>query len=164
LTKKEEAANLLEVGRVSPGGAGFLAGRSGREDDRLESLSHKKDANPERKLLEAILTDAIECWQLLALHPIASRFENVRSPIGKRQRNYRDAHFWFFGDYDNAPYFSFTKICDCLGLDPDFIRRRLLEWRRKELQRLEACAALPLARSPAGEGSKERVLIVRNPR
>jgi hypothetical protein len=91
---------------------------------------------PERKLLGAILQDAIECWQALAPHPIAIYLENARTPMGKRQRNYREAHFWFFGDYDNAPYFSFTTVCDGLGLDPEFIRRCLLEWKRNELQRL----------------------------
>lgn len=82
---------------------------------------------PERKLLEAILTDAIECWQECAV--VATTWQVSGYSMGKRQRAYRDADFWIFGDYDNAPYWSFTEICGCLGLDPEFIRRRLLEWR-----------------------------------
>ena len=86
---------------------------------------------PERKLLEAILQDAIECWQRCAL--VAHNWRlSIHNPMGRRQRDYREADFWLFGDYDNEPYFSFAKICDCLGLVPDDIRRRLLEWKQKK--------------------------------
>jgi hypothetical protein len=92
---------------------------------------------PERKLLEAILQDAIECWQRCAL--IADKW--AVSPsftcFGQRQREYIDADPWLFGEYDNYPLFSFTKICDCLGIDPEFIRRRLLEWKRAQFSASE---------------------------
>jgi hypothetical protein len=86
---------------------------------------------PERKLLEAILQDAIECWQACAVVARVWRVSGYSS-MGKRQREYFEADQWFFGEYDNAPLFSFQKICDCLGLDADFIRRRLLEWRERQ--------------------------------
>jgi hypothetical protein len=86
---------------------------------------------PERKLLEAILQDAIECWQACAVIARVWRVSGYSS-MGKRQREYFEADRWFFGEYDNAPLFSFQQICDCLGLDPDFIRRRLLEWRDRQ--------------------------------
>jgi hypothetical protein len=83
--------------------------------------------DPERRLLHAVLRDAIECWQRLAFAGVPEY-----GLVGRRQRDYREAEFWLFGQYDNAPFFSFTKICDCLGLDPDFIRGRLLGWKRAQ--------------------------------
>jgi hypothetical protein len=81
----------------------------------------------ERQMLREVLIDAIQCWQSVA--PIAGLKENYVTSL--RERLYREAHFWIFGDYDNTPFFSFTRVCDCLGLNPDFIRRRLLEWRQR---------------------------------
>ncbi|HJU11865.1 MAG TPA: hypothetical protein VJ728_13365 [Candidatus Binataceae bacterium] len=78
-------------------------------------------------MLEQVLVDAIECWRAISLIDIGDE-DCIAS---SRERLYREANFWIFGNYRNAPFFSFTQICDCLGLDPDFIRRRLLEWRRK---------------------------------
>lgn len=85
----------------------------------------------ERRMLQVMLIDAIECWQsvpeveIMGEHYVASL----------RERLYREAHFWIFGRYNNAPFFSFTQTCDCLGVNPDFIRRRLLEWRQKSVGR-----------------------------
>ena len=89
----------------------------------------------ERNLLQEMLIDTIECWQVGAAY--AARWDRLSrrsfyTPVGRRYHLYREADFWIFGEYDNAPFFSFTKVCDHLGVDPDFIRRRLLEWRRKE--------------------------------
>jgi hypothetical protein len=81
------------------------------------------DFAAERRLLEGVLRDAIECWQACAAIPTAAWAGQ------RRHRLHREADFWIFGEYENAPFFSFTKICDCLGLDPNFIRRRLLEWK-----------------------------------
>jgi hypothetical protein len=80
----------------------------------------------ERRMLRQILVDAIECWQSVSTIGAMDR----NSVPGLRERLYREADFWIFGEYDNGPFFSFAETCDCLGLNPDFIRRRLLERRR----------------------------------
>jgi hypothetical protein len=84
------------------------------------------DSEPERRMLREMLLDAIECWQSVSASSLMS--EDFVS--GSRDRLYREAHFWIFEEYDNSPFFSFTQVCECLELDPDFIRRGLLEWRR----------------------------------
>jgi hypothetical protein len=71
----------------------------------------------EKRLMLEVLKDAIECWR-------SSRLTR------KDERLRREAHFWLFGDYEISPRFSFKQICDSLKLDPDFIRRCLLEERR----------------------------------
>jgi hypothetical protein len=89
------------------------------------------DFEAERRMLRQILLDAIECWQSVAAMGVVGG--NYVTSL--RERLYREANLWIFGEYDNAPFFSFTQTCDCLGLSPDFIRRRLLEWRRKSVGR-----------------------------
>jgi hypothetical protein len=79
----------------------------------------------ERRMLREMLLDAIECWQRAGLAKVAGG-----NSFNSRERLHQEADRWIFGKYDNSPCFSFTKTCDCLGLDPDFIRRRLLEWCR----------------------------------
>jgi hypothetical protein len=83
-----------------------------------------KNFEAERRMLQEILIDAIECWR--AISAIETRGTCVTS---SRERLYREANFWIFGEYNNAPFFSFAHTCDSLGLNPDYIRRRLLEWR-----------------------------------
>lgn len=81
----------------------------------------------ERQMLKEMLLDAIECWQSVWVMGTPS-YHCVTS----RERLFREAQLWIFGDYKNPPFFSFTQVCDCLGLNPDFIRRRLLEWRDEQ--------------------------------
>jgi hypothetical protein len=85
----------------------------------------------------ATLIDAIECWRSSILFSL-KRGSHVP---GSWQYLDRDVNFWIFGDYDNAPFFSFTRICDFIGLDPVFVRQRLLEWRRKIAEPLTRRAA-----------------------
>jgi hypothetical protein len=94
-------------------------------------LRPSDDLEAERRMLLEVLADAIECWQFASTSGVTDG-----TYITMRERLYREADFWIFGEYDNSPFFSFTQVCHCLELDPDFIRRRLLEWRRKA-----ACSA-----------------------
>jgi hypothetical protein len=97
----------------------------------LDRLHGCTDFEAERRMLQEILADAIACWQSVSAIGVIDG--NYVTSL--RERLYREANFWIFGEYDNAPLFSFAQICDCLGLNPDFIRRRLLEWRRKSAGR-----------------------------
>jgi hypothetical protein len=97
------------------------------DDHLLEQAHILVHFEGEREMLEQVLIDAIECWQSVSAKDVLGE-QYVTS---LRQRLYREADFWIFGDYNNAPFFSFIQICDCLRLNPDFIRRRLLEWRHK---------------------------------
>jgi len=81
----------------------------------------KAAGDGERRLLWAILLDAIVCWQ-----------SNCGYTSGERARLYGRADFWIFGQYYNPPFFSFVQTCECLRLDSDFIRRGLLDWRRRQ--------------------------------
>lgn len=70
-------------------------------------------------LMQAVLEDAIGCFQK----------QFVRK--GRRVlRLAREAEEWFFADDLNWP-FSFINVCAVLGLDPDYIRRGLKQWRER---------------------------------
>ncbi len=62
---------------------------------------------PETALLCAVLENAFVCFQ--------NRFDRDEA---------RMAEEWFFSD-DERAIFSFVSVCAALGLEPDFIRKRL---------------------------------------
>jgi hypothetical protein len=79
----------------------------------------------EQRLLLELLLDGIECWQGTSNEGIS----RDRGEKSARVQLRREAEIWIFGRYNNPPFFSFAQTCECLGLDPDFLRRRLLERR-----------------------------------
>jgi hypothetical protein len=84
------------------------------------------DLDAEKQMLLAMLQDAIESWQDATMRGILDG-----DCITVAERAAFETAYWIFGAYDNKPFFSFAEVCHYLGLDPDFIRRRLLGWRRK---------------------------------
>ena len=77
----------------------------------------------ERRLMVAILADALDCYQK---HMMTS---NVR-----RRKLFRDADRWIHSE--EYWVFSFRNICEVLGLDPQALREQARRWRRQELTRL----------------------------
>lgn len=73
---------------------------------------------PETALMYAVVEDAFQCFQ--------RRFENENPVI---QRAAGQAEEWFFSNDDHG-LFSFVAICTALGLEPDFIRKKLDYLRR----------------------------------
>ena len=73
---------------------------------------------PERRLLLAVLTDAIATFQARAA-----------SQRGAGRRAFDEAARWLFADDRSWPC-SFINVCDALGIEPGPLRRALLEWRR----------------------------------
>jgi hypothetical protein len=76
-----------------------------------ESFRRTRMLEPERELMLAILTDAIECLQKYC---------------GSRQatatRLFQEARDWIF-DENEQDAFSFLNVCQALELDPCYIRR-----------------------------------------
>jgi hypothetical protein len=76
---------------------------------------------PETALLYAVLEDAFVCFQ--------KRFE-IKNLYA--QRAAKAAEKWFFDD-DSRELFSFLSICTALGLEPEFIRKKLKLRKRARL-------------------------------
>ena len=79
---------------------------------RQKSLSEK-----EEKLMFAVLSDAIECFQ---------RYADAKT--GRSRTLFREAEAWITSRDLAWPY-SFENICDVLNLSADYIRVGLLRWR-----------------------------------
>jgi hypothetical protein len=77
---------------------------------------------PERRLMVAVLTDAIECFQ-----------KNLSASNSRRRRLFIEAEMWIRSEDITWP-FSFRNICDILGVDADALRERTEAWKQHQLQ------------------------------
>lgn len=68
---------------------------------------------PEKRLMLAILADAIHCFRKYRL-----------SKANHARRTFHEAQHWFM-DRNSDELFSFERICETLGLDADCVRRSL---------------------------------------
>ena len=93
-----------EAGSILP--SQFFAGRI--KNERLE---------PEKRLLLAVLTDAVRCYQV-------GRDAQRRSRI----RAFREAEEWLFSAKGYGP-FSFENVCYSLDISSEYLRKTLRKWR-----------------------------------
>lgn len=87
----------------------------------LHVFQYRPALTPERRLLAAILRDAIDCY--------------MRYCFGKSRREKRmqqETEEWFFGDDEGV--FSFENVCEILKLSPGYIRRGLLRYKQRPSQ------------------------------
>ena len=77
--------------------------------------SHHSD--PERRLMAAVLEDVVAC---LSVDPSLC--------TGRQRRDFLDAEYWLNAPYDSDWVFSFSSVCEALGIDPAYLRRGLNQW------------------------------------
>jgi hypothetical protein len=87
----------------------------------FDTFRRKSYLEPEKKLMLAVLEDAIACFQ---------KYVFVRD--GKGKVMFQEAEEWIQEESDDW-LFSFANICEVLGFDPDYIRQGLLQWKEKQL-------------------------------
>ncbi|HME62454.1 MAG TPA: hypothetical protein VKH62_14515 [Candidatus Binatia bacterium] len=87
----------------------------------LDTFRRKLYLEPEKKLMLAILEDAIACYQ---------KYFFVRDSKGKAL--FQEAEEWV-DEAGAANVFSFDSVCETLGLNPDYLRRGLTNWRKSVL-------------------------------
>jgi hypothetical protein len=66
----------------------------------------------------ALLTDALNVYQKGAL-----------SRLARMRRLYVDAERWILADRADCNALSFTTVCDSLGINPELLRRRIIDWK-----------------------------------
>ena len=89
---------------------------------------------PERRLMVAVLEDAVSC---LTLNP---RDCNLR-----QRKQYEEAKQWVTAENDTEWIFSFTNICEVLGMDPSYLRHGLT---RRTSSMLNRNSIVPTRRRP----------------
>src|SRR5882724_4545359 len=83
------------------------------------ALREKGYVEGEKRLMAAILADAVECYMKQAF-----------TTEGRGRQLFLDAETWIFTEDHGPWFFSYVNICDVLALEPDYIRQGLVRWRR----------------------------------
>lgn len=86
-----------------------------------DSRRDDSSIRPVKKLMMAILEDALRCFQ-----------NNADAKSGARKRLFQEAEQWLCGEGGEGP-FSFETVCETLGIEPGFLRSGLKEWRAQQL-------------------------------
>jgi hypothetical protein len=87
----------------------------------FEIYERKPGLEPERKLMFAVLQDAITCFQSF-----------VCATDKGRKKQFLKAEEWL-NENESDWIFSFENICETLGLDPQYLLQGLLSWKAKRL-------------------------------
>jgi len=95
-------------------------------------LKRKGAHEPERRLVVAVLEDAVECFQ----KHICARDEKAR-------QLFVDAEEWICSEDRSWP-FSFENVCDLLQINPQYLRRGLMVWRDRQLNEPSRGKVVPL--------------------
>lgn len=92
-----------------------MAGDTTVTEKYLDTFRRSEHLQPEKDLLVAILQDGIDTYR---------KYRGARDPEGRKQ--FLEAEEWIMGSDDDW-VFSFQHICDCLGLNSDYVRRGVRE-------------------------------------
>lgn len=89
----------------------------------FEDRGSKTRLEPEKKLMLAILEDAIDCFR-----------DNHLARHGKKKQRFDKVQRWIFG-VSGGWVFDFENICSVLELSPEYIRKGLVRWRERQLSK-----------------------------
>lgn len=105
-------------------------------DQYLDTFRRKLHLEPEKKLILAILEDAIACYQ---------KYLFARDAKGKAL--FQEAEEWV-QEIDGAGVFAFEGVCETLGLNPEYLRRGLRQWKTAALAQRTQAKVYSLAPRP----------------
>lgn len=91
-------------------------------EEFIETYRRKVYLEPEKRLMFAVLEDAISCYQKY-IEPKRPREETL----------FQETEEWIFAK-DGPWLFSFEGICEYLGIAPDYFRKGLLHWKQSRLR------------------------------
>ncbi len=87
----------------------------------LDTVSRKAHLESEKRLMLAILEDAIACFQ-----------KYIFARDGRGKGIFREAEDWILEENSDR-LFSFENICEVLGFNPKYVRKGLLLWKEMKL-------------------------------
>ncbi|MBV8592122.1 MAG: hypothetical protein JO212_19050, partial [Acetobacteraceae bacterium] len=100
----------------------------------FEGRKKSEALDPEKRLMLAVLTDAVRCYQV-----------GFHAQKTSRIRAFREAEEWLFSAKGYGP-FSCENVCYALDITPDYLRKMLRKWR---VRRLDG-ARITIVRRSAG--------------
>ncbi len=93
----------------------------------FETLRKKTVLEPEKRLMLALLEDAVHCFR-----------DNLSAQTARKKKLFDETEVWIRekgGDW----IFSFDQVCEALGFSPEYVRQGLLRWKeRHPSKRIEA--------------------------
>jgi hypothetical protein len=99
----------------------------------LEGRKKNQALEPIKRLMLAVLTDAMRCYQ------VGTDAQKI-----SRRRLFREAEEWLFGTNADGP-FSFENVCCTLDIAPDYLRDTLHKWQTRRVRGAHVAA---VRRSP----------------
>jgi hypothetical protein len=105
-------------------------------DQYLDTFRRKLYLEPEKKLMLAILEDAIACFQKYAF---------ARDSRGKALFN--EADEWIQQGAVGG-IFAFDSVCEVLGLNPSYLRQGLAAWKQNALAKRSLATVYRLSPRP----------------
>ena len=109
LSVEEKVSSLFQTDTLLP-------------DQYLDTFRRKTHLAPEKRLMLAVLEDAIACFQKYLL-----------ARDGKGKALFHEAAEWI-EEEEGDWLFSFENICEMLGFDPQYVRDGLIRWKEAKLQ------------------------------
>ncbi|MGD0947795.1 MAG: hypothetical protein ABSA52_10210 [Candidatus Binatia bacterium] len=110
-------------------------------------LKRKGAHEPERRLVVAVLEDAVDCFQ-----------KHIHARDEKARQLFVDAEEWISSEDRSWP-FSFENVCDLLQINPQYLRRGLMAWKDRQLNELQREKVVPLklavSSTPAAESLQQ---------
>lgn len=99
------------------------------DDGILEALSRRVARDGEKRLMLALLENAIEDYQ-----------KYVLATSNKGKRLFDTAEAWVL-ENDSPSFFSFNNVCEHLELNPDYIRKGFIRWKEAKRSQAKTCAS-----------------------
>lgn len=81
----------------------------------LGVFGRSENLEPEKALLLAVLEDAIHCFR---------HYRSAGDRVG--QQRFRDAESWI-QQQGREWAFTFDNVCELLGIEPEYLRRKMIE-------------------------------------
>ena len=107
----------------------------------FETFRRKSHLEPEKRLMLAVLEDAVACFQKYLL-----------ARDGRGRAMFREAEQWILEE-ESDWLFSFENICEVLGFNPRYVRGGLVRWKEATLQARPKAKVYHLAPRKARGGS-----------
>ncbi len=85
----------------------------------FENLRKKTVLEPEKRLMLALLEDAIHCSR-----------DNLSVQTARKKKLFDETEDWIL-EKDGDWIFSFDQVCEALGSSPEYVRQGLLRWKER---------------------------------
>ncbi len=101
----------------------------------FDRIYPKSESIPEERLLLALLMDSLYCFQKYCF-----------ASDKKGKALFREAETWIMNEDLSSP-FSFSGACEYLEVEADYLRRKVFQWRDRQLVlRSAVCICPPIKR------------------